>query len=807
MLLLLALIAALLEALAVIMTRGEVPVSGTLGWCLGGALGAELLAARLPSFGRVSLGTPFFLIMICQPGGVIVATIAAGGVALLRSMTPQGWMRQALGEWLPIVFVGFCRPFVPAAPWLQLLILAHLQLGAFLFVRRALAHDELDERAAEGWRAIMMTLAPPLLGLAWLTLPLGLLAAAHPSYVLLGLPVLLAVRAAVMAAPLLVREREMDTMRLQMAVTQLGLDKARQDREQARLELLKKTEQLALVEGLAASLARGPNLFDVLERVLETAQRWSDCQSAVMFAPEGTRLTPQCYLSPQSQRLAAADAFSWNEPLVEEAWTRSTAVNLREDHDSSHRLMQGESMAVAFPLENLGVIYLGDSARPPLTDEEMHMLRVLVAQAALSLQCARYFAQLQESLREYRLANSNLQRWGDGLGRVLDSAQSLTTVLDVSGLMQRLQEAVRKVLPAELVWVVSDDEEVRWYPPPFSRRESGPVEQLASRMGGEGQALLLDDALRAGLSMPGLRSLVACPIVHAGQVMGTVVACSSKPAAFDRLDRDLLSVLALEVAAALQNARQHQAVVEAYTKLQESESQLIQSGKMAAVGQLAAGVAHELNTPLGAIVLGIDSAMVQLEKRPERARERLSDAYQAATKAQAIVARLLYYSREGRQDHQCFDLNEVVNDTLQMLRHQLKLDGVEVVSTAAAVPPVSGSPNEIQQVITNLLLNARDALGEAPGATKAIQIVTRPEAGLSIVEVIDRGAGMTPEVQSRIFEPFFTTKPVGKGTGLGLSLSHQIVQQHGGTLTVWSQVGVGTRFTLSLPSLKEEADV
>lgn len=236
----------------------------------------------------------------------------------------------------------------------------------------------------------------------------------------------------------------------------------------------------------------------------------------------------------------------------------------------------------------------------------------------------------------------------------------------------------------------------------------------------------------------------------------------------------------------------------ALRELKESQAALIQSSKLAAIGQLAAGVAHELNTPLAAISVAIDGSLMTLDTKPDRARARLEKATASVEQMREIISKLLFYSRDARSGRSETDLNQVVRDSLQLVGHQLRLDNIEVDLDLRDLPPLNVNANELQQVITNLLLNAKDAM-LAPGAPgKRVLIASRREGERSVVSVRDQGVGMTEAVRLRIFEPFYTTKDVGKGTGLGLSTSLQLVQQHGGELKVESQVGQGTTFTIRL---------
>ena len=224
------------------------------------------------------------------------------------------------------------------------------------------------------------------------------------------------------------------------------------------------------------------------------------------------------------------------------------------------------------------------------------------------------------------------------------------------------------------------------------------------------------------------------------------------------------------------------------------EEQLQISEKMASLGLLAAGVAHEVNTPL----TGISSytQMLLQGAHPDDPSTKVLEKIEKQTfRAAKIVNGLLNLARPAQVESGPVDVNAVINDVLSLLEHQLRTGSIQVRKEVAAVSPVvQGLEYKLQQVFLNLFLNARDAMPKGGWLT----VVTR--AGReTVIEVADTGAGIPADQLSRIYDPFFTTKDIGKGTGLGLSITYGIIQEFGGTITCESSVGQGTRFTLRLP--------
>jgi len=225
--------------------------------------------------------------------------------------------------------------------------------------------------------------------------------------------------------------------------------------------------------------------------------------------------------------------------------------------------------------------------------------------------------------------------------------------------------------------------------------------------------------------------------------------------------------------------------------------------KLAALGSLAAGIAHEINNPIGIILSRIELMLMDVgdQESSGQAVADLEALHRQATRLGRIAQGLLSFGRQHQRERQPVDLTEVVEDTLLLTGKQLGRDGIRVVTDLdQGLPRVWGDATALEQVLMNLLLNARDAM--STGGTLRIQ--TRPapdQPGAVRLSVADTGAGMAPEVLARIAEPFFTTKP--SGTGLGLSVSYTIIREHGGTVHAESEPGRGTTFTITFPVMSE----
>ncbi len=235
----------------------------------------------------------------------------------------------------------------------------------------------------------------------------------------------------------------------------------------------------------------------------------------------------------------------------------------------------------------------------------------------------------------------------------------------------------------------------------------------------------------------------------------------------------------------------------------ELERRLVQADKLSSIGLLAAGVAHEVNTPLA--VISTYAQMLAKQVAEDEQKSRILEKIARQTfRASEIVNSLLNFSRTPTSELAELQLNRVIQETLSLLEHQMMKAGVEVrTNLDPLLEPVKGNPGKLQQVFLNLFLNARDAM-EPRGV---LEVTTKNSDNGVVVEVVDTGHGIAPEHLSRIYDPFFTTKSAKKGTGLGLSVTYGIIQEHGGAIEAVSRPGEGTCFHLEFPAVGKAVHV
>src|SRR3989440_7806088 len=240
-------------------------------------------------------------------------------------------------------------------------------------------------------------------------------------------------------------------------------------------------------------------------------------------------------------------------------------------------------------------------------------------------------------------------------------------------------------------------------------------------------------------------------------------------------------------------------------ELREKQEQLVQAGKLATLGELTTGVAHELNNPLNNIGLFIGNVLDQVRLgsfKDEDVMEELENAMEQVRKATAIISHLRTFGRAAPVSVEPVDVDDVIERSLLLMQEQLRLRGIEIaLDLSPDTLIVLGNAIQLEQVFINLLTNSRDALAESRG--KTIRIATTADDEWIRIQFSDTGPGIPRELEQRIFDPFFTTKEVGTGTGLGLSITYSIVKEHAGHISVEPHRGRGANFLIELPVMKQ----
>ena len=403
-------------------------------------------------------------------------------------------------------------------------------------------------------------------------------------------------------------------------------------------------------------------------------------------------------------------------------------------------------------------------------------------------------------------------------------AETVSRTLDVDDVLRTALEALTHVTGYEIAslhLITADGKTLQL------RDESGmsprlrevnmllPVgEGLIGRVAATGKPLHSGNVVRDPLLFPPaktvvrleqIRGFVCVPIRCRGRVLGTLSLGRQSPDQFDARETSLVEATADQIGLALDNARLYQETVRQLEQLKRAQVQLIQAEKLSAVGELASGVAHEINNPLTTI---LGQAHLVLS-RPEsevtpRVRERLTIVAEEASRAARIVQNLLLFARQHPPERRPCLLADQARRVLDLKGYQLEHDSIRVVTELTPSPYVLGDANQLQQVLLNLVQNAHQAMADCPGE-RVLTLRVWPAGRNVCLEVRDTGPGIPEEIMPRIFDPFFTTKPPGEGSGLGLSVSYGIVTELGGSLRAENRPGGGAVFVLELPSTDRSA--
>ncbi len=336
---------------------------------------------------------------------------------------------------------------------------------------------------------------------------------------------------------------------------------------------------------------------------------------------------------------------------------------------------------------------------------------------------------------------------------------------------------------------------------------------LASQVYQDGEPFLVvdttnDETTAAYLASLNLNSAIAAPLKHHGQLLGLLTVAHRESEKYGENDLRMLRSIGEQAALAVRNAQLHadlqsyaqnlESMVEARTQqLREAQEQLIQNEKLAALGRLAAGIAHEVNNPLQPILNCLEVAIEDLQNEQPVDMEGLRVAEREVQRIKTIVSKLLDFSRPSAVEKIPIDLHDLVSEVLLLTNRQLERMQVRIHTRLEPVRAPWGAPSQLKQVLLNLVLNAAESMAHGG----EIHIEVHPEDAGVALSIADTGVGMDQETIARIFEPFYTTK--GDGTGLGLAVTYGIIQGHGGEIRVESQPGQGSRFTVWLPVREE----
>lgn len=783
-----------------------------LGWILTGskapmdplAIGLgmlfEVASVRLAGFGFFSLSACLYLVA-ARLAVAPVAFAAALGLALRALLRPgrsaTESILESLSDLIPLLLLlfalGFSGPDLgfPASMGCALAFLVVWWLIPGLF------HGAIDPADLLSWnrcRNLLLSAATGQMAVAlWLRL--------QPDSFWFALPILVALSDSARKVPgqlqAILRSGEISKAGAQVVQARMEVNRARENQESEAARLEVQMESYRLIERMLSSLRQSPSLKMVALAVLEQVRTRVPCSSVALFLESENKLRVVASLTTDQDRVDSIHILGLRESLVERTWQRGRIESLNEeDRNDSQRIFRSDLAAVAAPVSNRGVIYVGNQEAHVHSSQELQYLESLARHSWLALQAAASQEEQQKAYQQELQARQMSEKLLNRLADLVAGMNQLVPLTDLQSLVSAGASLMQRLLKTPTSWVCFNQLQANCLQGPLEGIQELIQTSLKSR-----RAILHSEIRNSPFYREGspYESVLVVPLLLHQQSAGFLLAASQRP--YEREDQDILTLMALQFGPILETVRLFVDLRAAHEALEQSQAQLIQSSKMAAIGQLAGGVAHELNTPLGAITVSIDSIASCLENRPEKARERLEKTRKACAKMKGIIAKLLFYSRDSANRKESTDLNHVVRDTLDFIGSQIRLENIQLESRTENLPPVSANQNEIQQILINLINNAKDALLASPESPQCIELRTYEEGEACVLQVRDYGPGISEAQAERIFEPFFTTKPVGQGTGLGLSVSLQLAQQNGGSLLLVRHSGPGAMFELRLPQL------
>lgn len=504
------------------------------------------------------------------------------------------------------------------------------------------------------------------------------------------------------------------------------------------------------------------------------------------------------------------------QPLLKEGRVRRISDSSREGFVGIHKTARSELIVpLRYRGQATGVLVIENTQAESFSQYDEHLMVVIASHLA--------------GLIEYTRLREEAEGRARSLGLIHEVVQQVIGLNDKKEVASITAELVAQYFRYELAAILLLDEhnefsirgiggtQAKVFTDSLGGEDFVTLEGVTGHVSRKGESILLNDTSQSKLYKPTkgweARSEICVAVKDGEQILGIIDVESRDFNAFSHNDLIAMEALAGILASVVTSANQYQRLQETVRQLRMTETELkdrmeaqraaenrlLQAAKLAAVGEMAAGVAHELNNPL-TTVTGFSELV--LEDLPEDSphKQELLMVLQEARRASSVVRRLLDFSRQGERIRASADLNEVVNDVIALTRHLIQTNNVALIlELDETLTWVSIDSNQMKQVLLNLIHNALQAMPKGGEMHVRTFLGKRESRDWAVMSVQDTGTGISPEDQSKIFEPFFTTKGNRGGTGLGLSVTYGIVADHGGTIDVLSQPGRGSVFEVWLP--------
>jgi GAF domain-containing protein len=596
-------------------------------------------------------------------------------------------------------------------------------------------------------------------------------------------------------------------------------------------EVHRRVEELIFLNRVGRAVTSSLDLEQILTTVLEETARVlrTEAGSILLLDEESSELVFEAAVGPRPSE----EMKGLRSPLgqgiagwVAREGQRLLVPDVREDPrfypgiDEATGFVTRSVLAVPLKVKGkvIGVIEAVNKTEGNFTQADVALLASMAQWAAIAIENAQLFAETRQRFEE--------------MAALHDTSLDITARLEMPELLKSIVERAVGLLRADTGGVYLYDHEQKAlrlaigydYTEKYVGATLKPGEGMAGKVFQSGEPMMVDDYRTWGgraavfeADQP-FSAALQVPLKWQERTLGVLaIDANAERRTFKQDDVWLATLFANQAVIAIENARLYEELQNRIEELKRTQAQLIQSAKLAAIGELAAGVAHEINNPLTSIV-GFTRLLLQRVDEDDLMKEDLQIIDREAARTKAIVRALLDFARQREPRLESADVNEIVRTTMTLVRHQAKGARVTVKECYDEnLPPVSLDADQIKQVFLNMMTNAIQAMPK--GGELKVVTAYRPQArspdgstgspqrlfeGMDsadyvVVEFHDTGTGISAENLLRIFDPFFTTKEVGQGTGLGLSISQGIVERHGGKIKVESEVGRGSIFTVMLP--------
>jgi GAF domain-containing protein len=629
-------------------------------------------------------------------------------------------------------------------------------------------------------------------------------------------------------------------------------------------------QQTATSDVLRVIASSPTDVMPVLNAIVESACQLCEAIDAYVALKDGDHLVFQAH--------HGAIPVAWKRRPINRQWPAGRAVadgkpvhlhdvmaREGDDFPDGREIARrdGARSVLTVPLmregESVGVIILRRIEVQPFTDKQIALLQTFADQAVIAIENTRLFDQVQARTRDLSEALEQQTATSEVLSVISSSAGDLAPVFDAM-LAKAMQLCSANFgvlntydgehfLTSATYGLPPAYDEYRRRQPLDYRPGTAPARLLQGEPFVEVNDLLESESYRKGdvnrralVDLGGARCLLAVPLVKDERVVGNVMIFRQEQRRFSEKQIALLQQFAAQAVIAIENARLLGELRQRTTDLSKSlndlrtaQDRLVQTEKLASLGQLTAGIAHEIKNPLNfvnnfsALSIELTDELKDLligakfsedirknvDELTTLLKDNLSKVVQHGKRADSIVKNMLLHSREGSGEHRPSDVNALVEESLNLAYHGARAEKPQFnVNLQRDFDPEAGMievfPQEITRVLLNLISNGfyavtkRKADNGSSGFEPLVTATTKGSSSHVEIRIRDNGTGIPPDVKEKMFNPFFTTKPAGEGTGLGLSMSHDIiVKQHGGTIDVDTEPGVFTEFTIVLPRTKK----